>query len=80
MKTSLGIWAFGAMSTRFVPGGYQLQRAGESTAVKAVERSMLQWRFIDFVASRINDAALAPTQLEQDAVRAYEPVYAALGA
>ena len=23
MKTSLGIWAFGPMVTRFVPGGYQ---------------------------------------------------------
>ena len=23
MKTSLGIWAFGSMVTRFVPGGYQ---------------------------------------------------------
>jgi hypothetical protein len=22
MKTSLGIWAFGSMVTRFVPGGY----------------------------------------------------------
>ncbi|HEY3069678.1 MAG TPA: TIM barrel protein [Gaiellaceae bacterium] len=32
MKTSLGIWAFGPMVTRFVPGGYQPQRAGESTA------------------------------------------------
>jgi len=25
MKTSLGIWAFGPMITRFVPGGYQPQ-------------------------------------------------------
>ena len=32
MKTSLGIWAFGPMVTRFVPGGYQPQWAGESTA------------------------------------------------
>ena len=31
MKTSLGIWAFGPMVTRFVPGGYQPQHAGEST-------------------------------------------------
>ena len=28
MKTSLGIWAFGPMATRFVPGGYQPQWAG----------------------------------------------------
>ena len=32
MKTSLGIWAFGSMATRFVPGGYQPEYAGESTA------------------------------------------------
>ena len=32
MKTSLGIWALGSMVTRFVPGGYQPQWAGESTA------------------------------------------------
>ena len=31
MKTSLGIWAFGPMATRFVPDGYQPQWAGEST-------------------------------------------------
>ncbi len=29
-KTSLGIWALGPMVTRFVPGGYQPQYAGES--------------------------------------------------
>src|SRR6266568_8849783 len=34
MKTSLGIWAFGTMATRFVPGGYQPQWAGEGTAAK----------------------------------------------
>jgi xylose isomerase len=32
MKTSLGIWALGPMVTRFVPGGYQPHRAGETTA------------------------------------------------
>ena len=26
MKTSLGIWAFGSMVTRFVPGGYKPER------------------------------------------------------
>ena len=31
-KTSLGIWALGSMVTRFVPGGYQPQWAGETTA------------------------------------------------
>ncbi len=34
MKTSLGIWAFGPMITRFVPMGYQPEHANESTAVK----------------------------------------------
>ena len=34
LKTSLGIWALGPMVTRFVPGGYQPQHAGEPTADK----------------------------------------------
>src|SRR5207302_10164976 len=29
MKTSLGIWAFGPMITRFVPGGYQREHSYE---------------------------------------------------
>jgi xylose isomerase len=49
-------------------------------AVAAVRRSVLQWRFIDGVAGRIDDAALRAAQAEKDAVRAYELVYAALGA
>jgi xylose isomerase len=32
VKTSLGIWAFGPMVTRFVPVGYQPQHAAESTS------------------------------------------------
>jgi xylose isomerase len=48
--------------------------------VGAVRRSVLQWRFIDSVAARIDDAALREAQREKDAVRAYELVYAALGA
>ena len=39
MKTSLGIWAFGSMVTRFVPGGYQPERAGETT-VQRVRRAV----------------------------------------
>jgi xylose isomerase len=31
LKTSLGIWALGPMITRFVPGGYKPEFAGEST-------------------------------------------------
>jgi xylose isomerase len=46
----------------------------------AVRRSVLQWRFIDSVAARIDVAALREAQAEKDAVRAYELVYAALGA
>ena len=82
MKTSLGIWAFGPMATRFVPGGYQPEWIGEPMDAKAaaVRRSVLQWRFIDSVAGRIDQAALREAQAAKDAVRAYELVYAALGA
>ena len=48
-------------------------------AVAAVRRSVLQWRFIDAVAGRIDDAALREAQARKDAVRAYEIVYRALG-
>jgi xylose isomerase len=48
-------------------------------AVEAVRRSVLQWRFIDGVAARIDEAALREAQARKDAVRAYELVYAALG-
>ena len=49
-------------------------------AVEAVKRSVLQWRFIWDVSGRIDDAALREAQSRKDAVRAYELVYAALGA
>jgi xylose isomerase len=48
--------------------------------VAAVKRSVLQWRFIDSVAARIDEPALREAQSRKDAVRAYEIVYAALGA
>jgi xylose isomerase len=48
--------------------------------VGAVKRSVIQWRFIDGVAARIDDAALREAQRAKDAVRAYEIVYAALRA
>jgi len=48
-------------------------------AVGAVRRSVLQWRFIDEVAARIDGEALAEAQRHKDAVAAYELVYAALG-
>ena len=49
-------------------------------AVGAVKRSVLQWRFIDGIASKIDEAELRRAQQAKDAVRAYELVYAALGA
>jgi xylose isomerase len=49
-------------------------------AVGAVKRSVLQWRFIDGIASKIDEAELRQAQQTKDAVRAYELVYAALGA
>ena len=45
-----------------------------------MKRSVLQWNFIDSVAARIDDAALREAPSTKDAVRAYEIVYAALGA
>jgi xylose isomerase len=49
-------------------------------AVGAVKRSVLQWNFIDGVAAKIDEPALREAQHRKDAVRAYELVYAALGA
>jgi xylose isomerase len=49
-------------------------------AVAAVRRSVLQWRFIDSVAAKIDEQALRRAQAQKDAVAAYELVYAALGA
>jgi xylose isomerase len=48
-------------------------------AIEAVRRSVLQWRFIDGIAAKIDDGALREAQMEKDAVRAYELVYQALG-
>jgi xylose isomerase len=49
-------------------------------AVGAVKRSVLHWRFIDGIAERLDGAELRAAQGAKDAVRAYELVYAALGA
>ena len=49
-------------------------------AVGAVKRSLLQWNFIDGVAAKIDEPELRKAQQAKDAVRAYELVYAALGA
>jgi xylose isomerase len=48
--------------------------------VGAIRRSVLQWNFIDQLAGKLDDAALREAQRHKDAVRAYEIVYAALGA
>ena len=49
-------------------------------AVDVVRRSVLQWDFIDAAAGRIDEPALREAQSRKDAIRAYELVYAALGA
>jgi xylose isomerase len=49
-------------------------------AVGAVKRSVLQWNFIEGVAKKIDGDELRKAQQDKDAVRAYELVYAALGA
>ena len=49
-------------------------------AVAAVARSVHQWRFIWDVSGRIDEPALREAQSRKDAIRAYELVYAALGA
>ena len=48
--------------------------------VGAVRRSVLQWRFIDSIAAKLDGDELRAAQQAKDAVRAYELVYAALGA
>ena len=67
---------YGARGERL---GFDLYPYTEDS-VAAVRRSVLQWRFIDGVAARIDDGALREAQATKDAVRAYELVYAALGA
>jgi xylose isomerase len=75
-----------ALELRRVGYGSQGERLGldlypyTEDAVGAVKRSVLQWRFIDGVAAKIDEAGLRQAQQSKDAVRAYELVYAALGA
>jgi len=45
-----------------------------------VRRSVLRWRFIDSAASRIDDESVRAAEQDKDTIRAYELVYAALGA
>ncbi|MBV9944897.1 MAG: TIM barrel protein [Solirubrobacterales bacterium] len=69
-------WGYGSSGERL---GFDLYPYTEDQ-VGAVRRSVLNWQFIDSVAARIDDAALREAQQAKDAVRAYEIVYAALGA
>jgi xylose isomerase len=75
-----------ALELRHVGYGKHGERLGfdlypyTEDAVGAVKRSVLQWRFIDGVAAKIDEPALREAQQAKDAVRAYELVYAALGA
>jgi xylose isomerase len=48
-------------------------------AVAAVRRSVLQWRFIDSIAAKVDGSALRAAQEKKDAVAAYELIYSALG-
>jgi xylose isomerase len=67
-------WHYGSNGERL---GFDLYPYTEDQ-VEAVKRSVLQWRFIDSVAARIDDSALREAQQHKDAVRAQEIVYAAL--
>src|SRR5260221_5460024 len=49
-------------------------------AVGAVKRSVLHWNFIDGIAAQLDGPELREAQQAKDAGRAYEIVYAALGA
>ena len=60
MKTSLGIWAMGAMVTRFVPGGYKPQDASLTT-VEKVRRA------VDGLGDLIDDYEFHyPQELSED--------------
>jgi xylose isomerase len=48
-------------------------------AVEAARQSLLQWRFIDGVAARLDEDALQEAQQQKDALAAYRVVYEALG-
>ena len=61
------------------PHGFDLYPYTEDQ-VGAVKRSVLQWRFIDGIAAKLDGDELRAAQQAKDAVRAYELVYAALGA
>lgn len=47
--------------------------------VQAARQSLLQWRFIDEVAARLDEDALGRAQEQKDALAAYRTVFEALG-
>jgi xylose isomerase len=48
-------------------------------AIQAARQSLLQWRFIDDLAGRLDEGALQAAQGQKDALAAYRVVYEALG-
>jgi xylose isomerase len=48
-------------------------------AVVAARQSLLQWRFIDEIAARLDEDALQAAQAQKDAMAAYRVVFGALG-
>ena len=48
-------------------------------AVEASRQSLLQWRFIDELAGKIDEDALRSAQQQKDALAAYRAVFGALG-
>jgi xylose isomerase len=48
-------------------------------AVVAARQSLLQWRFIDEIAGRVDDDAMRDAQRQKDALAAYRAVFQALG-
>jgi xylose isomerase len=74
-----------ARALRKVGYGQNGERLGQDlypyteNAIQAARQSLLQWRFIDEVSTRLDEATLAEAQRQKDALAAYRVVYAALG-
>jgi xylose isomerase len=58
--------------------GFDLYPYTEDPVV-AARQSLLQWNFIDTIASRLNEEALSEAQRQKDALAAYRVVFEALG-
>jgi xylose isomerase len=74
-----------ARALRKVGYGSQGERLGmdlypyTEDAIQAARQSLLQWRFIDGVAARLDEDALREAQTQKDALAAYRAVFQALG-